>query len=54
MNGSVPTGLPADSWVEITGKYTDQQGTDPVNGESIPFIEVLEWRPIQPPAEQYE
>ncbi len=54
MNGSVPTGLPADSWVEITGGYTDQQGADPVNGESIPFIEVLEWRPIPAPAEQYE
>ncbi|MEU8004077.1 TIGR03943 family protein [Catellatospora sp. NPDC049111] len=54
MNGSVPTGLPADSWVEITGQYTDQQGTDPVNGDSIPFIEVLEWRPVQAPAEQYE
>lgn len=54
MNGSVPTGLPADSWVEITGTYTDQQGTDPVNGDSIPFIEVLEWRPVQAPAEQYE
>ncbi|GAA1410637.1 TIGR03943 family putative permease subunit [Catellatospora coxensis] len=54
MNGSVPTGLPADSWVEITGTYTDQQGTDPVNGDSIPFIEVLEWRAVQAPAEQYE
>ncbi len=54
MNGSVPAGLPADSWVEITGTYSDQRGTDAVNGESIPFIEVLEWRPIQPPAEQYE
>ncbi len=54
MSGSVPTGLPADSWVEITGKYTEQQGADPVNGESIPFIEVLEWRAIQAPAEQYE
>ncbi len=54
MNGSVPTGLPADSWVEITGTYTDQRGTDAINGESIPFIEVLEWRPIQAPAEQYE
>ncbi|GAA2381638.1 membrane protein [Catellatospora methionotrophica] len=54
MNGSVPTGLPADSWVEITGTYTDQRGTDAVNGEDIPFIEVLEWRSIPAPAEQYE
>ncbi|GIF95680.1 TIGR03943 family putative permease subunit [Catellatospora citrea] len=54
LSGSVPTGLPADSWVEITGTYTEQRGTDAINGESIPFIEVLEWRPIQAPAEQYE
>lgn len=54
MNGSVPTGLLADSWVEITGTYSDQRGTDSVNGDSIPFIEVLEWRTVQAPAEQYE
>jgi uncharacterized repeat protein (TIGR03943 family) len=54
MNGGVPQGLAADSWVEITGRYSDQRGTDAVNGDEIPFIEVLEWRTVAPPAEQYE
>ncbi|MEV4412651.1 TIGR03943 family protein [Catellatospora sp. NPDC049609] len=54
MNGGVPRGLTDDSWVEITGKYSDQRGTDPVNGDDIPFIEVLEWRTVPAPAEQYE
>ncbi|BCJ70468.1 membrane protein [Catellatospora sp. IY07-71] len=54
MNGAVPQGLAADSWVEITGRYTAHRGTDPVNGDDIPFIEVLEWRPVTAPAEQYE
>lgn len=54
MNGAVPQGLAADSWVEVTGRYSDQRGTDPVNGDEIPFIEVLEWRPVTAPAEQYE
>ncbi len=54
MNGAVPQGLAADSWVEITGRYSGHRGTDPVNGDEIPFIEVLEWRPVTAPAEQYE
>ena len=54
MNGAVPQGMAADSWVEITGRYSAHRGTDPVNGDDIPFIEVLEWRPVAAPAEQYE
>jgi uncharacterized repeat protein (TIGR03943 family) len=54
MAGNVPTGLPSDSWVQITGRYSAQTGQDPINGESIPFIEVLQWQPVEAPADPYE
>jgi uncharacterized repeat protein (TIGR03943 family) len=54
MTGNLPSGVSADAWIEVTGKYTAQTGKDPINEETIPFIEVLEWRPITPPANQYE
>ncbi|MCW6005607.1 TIGR03943 family protein [Micromonospora sp. CPCC 205371] len=54
MSGDAPNGLAADTWVEVVGKYTDRTATDPVNDESIPFIEVESWRQIDPPKQQYE
>jgi uncharacterized repeat protein (TIGR03943 family) len=54
MSGDAPSGLAADTWVEVVGTYTDRTATDPVNDESIPFIEVESWRQIDPPKQQYE
>lgn len=52
--GDGPTGLADDSWVEIVGTYSDLVTKDDVNGEVIPFIAVAEWRPIDPPRQEYE
>jgi uncharacterized repeat protein (TIGR03943 family) len=52
--GTGPTGLPDDSWVEIVGTYTDLTTKDAVNGEIIPAITVHQWRPVDPPKQQYE
>jgi uncharacterized repeat protein (TIGR03943 family) len=52
--GEGPTGLADDSWVEIVGTYSDLVTKDDVNGEVIPFIAVAEWRPIDPPRQEYE
>ncbi|BCB79329.1 TIGR03943 family protein [Phytohabitans flavus] len=54
MSGNAPAGLPDDTWVEVVGKYTDQTVTDPVNEETIPYIEVETWTQIDPPKQQYE
>jgi uncharacterized repeat protein (TIGR03943 family) len=54
MAGSVPTGLAPDTWVEVVGKYTDRNGTDPVNGEKIPYLELTSWKEVAPPKKQYE
>lgn len=54
MSGDSPGGLPNDQWVEVTGVYTTMTVEDPVNGVAIPFIEVIEWKQIEPPRNQYE
>jgi uncharacterized repeat protein (TIGR03943 family) len=54
MSGNAPAGLANDTWVEVVGKYTDRTVTDPVNEETIPYIEVETWSEIDPPRNQYE
>ncbi|MEV1288840.1 TIGR03943 family protein [Micromonospora sp. NPDC049679] len=54
LDGNAPGGLAPDTWVEVIGAYTDRTGTDPVNGEGIPYLKVETWREIEPPKQQYE
>jgi uncharacterized repeat protein (TIGR03943 family) len=54
MTGQVPSGLQADTWLEVTGKYTAQQLKDDVNEGVIPFIEVSTAKRIPAPHNQYE
>ncbi|MDG4764863.1 TIGR03943 family protein [Solwaraspora sp. WMMD406] len=54
LAGSVPSGLPVDTWVSVVGRYSEQIGTDPVNGASIPYLQVESWQQIDPPRQQYE
>jgi uncharacterized repeat protein (TIGR03943 family) len=54
MSGQTPQGLPNDQWVDVIGVYTTKSAKDPVNGQDIPFIEVIEWKQIEPPRNQYE
>lgn len=54
LEGRRPEGVANDQWVEVTGRFSTRATKDPINGAEIPFIEVLEWRPIDPPRNQYE
>ncbi|MFY1637018.1 TIGR03943 family putative permease subunit [Solwaraspora sp. WMMB335] len=54
LAGDAPTGLAPDTWIEAVGRYTDRIGTDPVNGASIPYLEVSSWQRIEAPRQQYE
>jgi uncharacterized repeat protein (TIGR03943 family) len=54
LTGNSPAGRPADTWVRVTGRYTDRSDADPVNGEKIPFLDVEEWEQVRPPKQQYE
>ncbi|WDZ84766.1 TIGR03943 family putative permease subunit [Micromonospora cathayae] len=54
LSGDVPTGLADDTWIEVTGRYTDRIGRDPVNDAEVPYLEVESWRPVPTPKQQYE
>jgi uncharacterized repeat protein (TIGR03943 family) len=54
LSGSVPSGLSANDWLEVTGRYSSKVDHDGVNGESIPYLEVAAAHPIAAPKEQYD
>ena len=54
LTGAVPSGLAADGWLRVIGRYDPAKVTDPVNGGQIPALAVDAVTPIGPPAEQYE
>jgi uncharacterized repeat protein (TIGR03943 family) len=54
LTGSLPDGLAANDWLEVTGGYTARQDTDPDNGEAIPYLTVSSATTIPAPARQYE
>ncbi|MFG1918493.1 TIGR03943 family putative permease subunit [Micromonospora sp. NPDC048898] len=54
MAGNAPTGLANDTWIRVTGRYTDRVTHDPVNDEEIPYIDVESWRQVTAPKDPYE
>lgn len=49
-----PIDAPPDAWVDITGVYSPEVGTDPVNQAQIAFVEVRSWQEIEEPDQPYE
>jgi uncharacterized repeat protein (TIGR03943 family) len=54
LAGNVPLGLPADTWLRITGTYLPRQTTDDVNGGPIPYLTVDQVTTVPPPTDPYE
>jgi putative membrane protein len=54
LSGSVPAGLTANQWLEVTGRYSAKADHDGVNGETIPYLDVAAAHPIAAPKEQYD
>jgi uncharacterized repeat protein (TIGR03943 family) len=54
LAGQVPDGLRPDTWLEVVGTYSSRSDKDTVNGETIPYLDVADARPVAAPAEQYE
>ncbi|MBO4208142.1 TIGR03943 family putative permease subunit [Micromonospora echinofusca] len=54
MAGNAPTGLAEDTWIEVTGRYSDRVAKDPVNEADIPYVTVESWREVPVPKQQYE
>jgi uncharacterized repeat protein (TIGR03943 family) len=54
LAGQVPPGLKPDTWLEVVGTYVGKSDKDTVNGETIPYLDVVDAHAIAAPAEQYE
>ncbi|MFI7544039.1 TIGR03943 family putative permease subunit [Actinoplanes sp. NPDC049599] len=54
LSGDVPTGLPADTWFQVVGTWTDRTSLDPVNRAEVPYLEVASWQEITAPKQPYE
>ena len=52
--GNLPRNLPADGWIEVTGRRSDRIARDPINRESIPFLQVDTVSTVPAPAHPYE
>lgn len=54
LTGGPVVDVPAGTWLEVTGRFSDKRGKDPVNQADIAYLEVEQWRPVTPPKQQYE
>jgi uncharacterized repeat protein (TIGR03943 family) len=54
LDGQVPPELAAEEWIEVEGTYTERSDRDEVNGEVIPYLQVVSTRGIPAPEQQYE
>jgi uncharacterized repeat protein (TIGR03943 family) len=54
LAGQVPDGLRPDTWLQVIGRYTARSDKDDVNGETIPYLDVVEAHQVSTPTEQYE
>jgi uncharacterized repeat protein (TIGR03943 family) len=54
LSGALPAGLTADTWVSVTGSYDPKTVTDPVNGATIPFVEVSDTEVVEQPDSPYQ
>ncbi|HEV7754749.1 MAG TPA: TIGR03943 family protein [Mycobacteriales bacterium] len=54
LSGTVPAGLPADTWIEVTGRYDPRVDKDRANNESIPYLAAEALREVTQPTQPYE
>ena len=54
LSGDAPTRLPADTWIEVTGRYDTRVDKDRANNETIPYLRAESVREVTAPAQPYE
>jgi uncharacterized repeat protein (TIGR03943 family) len=54
LSGKVPSNPKPNTWLEITGRYTTRKIADEANDGPIPFIDIIEARPVPAPRQPYE
>ncbi len=54
LTGRIPPVLQPDTWLELTGTYTDRRTKDPVNKGVIPYFDITEAKPVPTPRDPYD
>ena len=54
LTGQIPPVLQPDTWLQVTGTYTPRQTKDPVNNGPIPYLNVIEAKPVPTPHDPYD
>jgi uncharacterized repeat protein (TIGR03943 family) len=54
LSGDTPNTVPADTWIQADGVYTDRTAADEINQAAVPYFEVTSWRETPAPKQQYE
>ncbi|MFJ8357782.1 TIGR03943 family putative permease subunit [Streptomyces sp. NPDC093984] len=54
LTGKLPPVLQPDSWLDVTGTYTPKRTKDPVNGGIIPYLDVIQAKPVATPSDPYD
>ena len=54
LTGRIPPVLQPDTWLELTGTYTDRRTKDPVNHGVIPFFDITGAKPVVTPRDPYD
>ncbi|MFI1358810.1 TIGR03943 family putative permease subunit [Streptomyces sp. NPDC020898] len=54
LTGRIPPVLQPDTWLELTGTYTDKRTRDPVNEGIIPFFDITGFKPVPAPRDPYD
>ncbi|MEU6084374.1 TIGR03943 family protein [Streptomyces sp. NPDC047108] len=54
LSGRTPPVLQPDTWLEVSGSYTDRRTKDPVGGGVIPYFDIDRARPVPEPSDPYE
>ncbi|WNM29141.1 TIGR03943 family protein [Streptomyces sp. Li-HN-5-11] len=54
LTGQIPPVLQPDTWLQVTGTYTPRRTKDPVNDGPIPYLNVIEAKPVPTPHDPYD
>jgi putative membrane protein len=54
LSGKLPPVLQPDSWLDVIGTYTARRTKDPVNGGIIPYLDVIQAKPVPTPSDPYD
>jgi uncharacterized repeat protein (TIGR03943 family) len=54
LSGRLPAHVRPDAWLDVVGTYSGRRVKDEINDRPIPFLEVIQVRPVSGPRNRYE